>query len=315
VLLSDGEHLHFRAHHGPIAINIEKWPINRNWAAGRAVLDQTPVHLPDIFANPDDEFADSRELSLHVDKTNIRSVLSVPLLRENESIGAITLRRTEQRAFDDKQISLLQTFADQAVIAIGNVRLFDEVQARTRDLQESLQQQTATADVLKVIGRSAFDLNQVFETVVESSVRLCAADRAVIFRFDGEVLRVATLFNAPERLREWLAQNPIRPGRHSVAARAALERRTVQVEDVRADPGHTYGAKEIEPFRTVLGVPMLKGGPPLPPLFIRGVRLNSPHSTTSTPRFHASSGSIPCLAELRTLIQSPSRTPVETSSP
>src|SRR5262249_40204127 len=137
VLLKAGDELRFCAHHGPIPINIEHWPINRSWAAGRAVLDQVPVHLPDIFADDGGEFIDSRELSLKYDRTNIRSVLSVPLLRENESIGAITLRRTEQRSFDSKQIALLQTFADQAVIALGNVRLFEEVQARTRDLQES----------------------------------------------------------------------------------------------------------------------------------------------------------------------------------
>jgi two-component system, NtrC family, sensor kinase len=188
-----------------------------------------------------------------------RSMLFAPLMNKGVSIGLIAVTRLQTGAFSDHHVQLLQTFADQAVIAIENVRLFDEVQAKTHDLTESLQQQTATADVLKVIGRSAFDLDQVFETVVESSVRLCAADRAIVFRFDGEMLRVAKLFNAPGPLKDWLEQNPIRPGRYSVAARAALERRTVHVEDVRADSEHTYGAKLVEPFRTVLGVPMLKG--------------------------------------------------------
>ena len=188
-----------------------------------------------------------------------RSMLFTPLMNDGVSIGFIAVTRVQPGSFADHHVQLLRTFADQAVIAIENARLFDEVQAKTRDLTESLQQQTATANVLEVISRSAFDLNPVFETVAENSVKLCGSDRALIFRFDGELLQIAAGFNAPHRVREWLERNPIRPGRHSVAARAALERRTIQVEDVLADPEHTYGAKDIEPFRTVLGVPMVKG--------------------------------------------------------
>ena len=113
--------------------------------------------------------------------------------------------------------------------------------------------------MLEVISRSAFDLEAVFETVVESSARLCGADRAFIFRFDGELLRVAATFNSAPEFKEWVAQNPIRPGRHSGAARAALERRTVHIPDVRADPEYSYGAKDVEAIRTILGVPILKG--------------------------------------------------------
>jgi signal transduction histidine kinase len=113
--------------------------------------------------------------------------------------------------------------------------------------------------VLDVISRSAFDLQAVFETVAESSVRLCGADRAIIFRFDGELLRMAVAFNTPEKFKEFIAQNPIRPGRHSSAARAALERRTIHISDVLADPEYTYGAKDVEKIRTVVAVPILKG--------------------------------------------------------
>ena len=113
--------------------------------------------------------------------------------------------------------------------------------------------------MLEVISRSAFDLQAVFETVAESSARLCGADRAFIFRFDGELLRVAATFNAAPGFRDWVEQNPIRPGRHSGTARAALERRTIYILDVLADPEYSYGAKDVEAIRTILGVPILKG--------------------------------------------------------
>ena len=186
-----------------------------------------------------------------VDLGGARSALVVALRKDGALLGALTVYRKEVRPFTDKQIALVQNFAAQAVIAIENTRLLNE-------LRQSLEQQTATSKVLEVISRSAFDLKAVFDTVAESSVRLCRSERANVFRFDGEALRVVGAFNAPQRLMEWLEQNPIRPGRHSVAARAALEHKTIQVADVLADPEHTYGAKHVEPFRTVLGVPILK---------------------------------------------------------
>ena len=128
------------------------------------------------------------------------------MTREGVAIGTIGLRRTEAQLFTERQVALLKTFADQAVIAIENTRLLNE-------LRESLQQQTATADVLKVISRSAFDLGPVFETVVENAVRLCGADRGFLFRFDGELLRMAAFYNASPELTEWVRQNPITPGR------------------------------------------------------------------------------------------------------
>jgi two-component system, NtrC family, sensor kinase len=142
-VLRDGDDLRFSAHHGPIPIPLEKWPINRNWTAGRAFIDQTPVHVADLQADTD--FPEGRELA---SRMGHRTILSVPLLRENESIGAIVLRRNEVHPFTDKQIALLQTFADQAVIAIGNVRLFEEVQARTSELVKSLEDLRAAQDRL-----------------------------------------------------------------------------------------------------------------------------------------------------------------------
>jgi two-component system NtrC family sensor kinase len=145
VLLKVGDDLHFSAHHGSIPIGLERWPINRNWTAGRAFLDQKPVHIHDLRADENSDFSDGRELSLRMGH---RSILSVPLLRENDSIGAIVLRRKEVHPFSDKQIALLQTFADQAVIAISNVRLFEQVQERTRELSQSLDELRTAQDRL-----------------------------------------------------------------------------------------------------------------------------------------------------------------------
>jgi two-component system NtrC family sensor kinase len=149
--------------------------------------------------------------------------------RKNELIGEFALARKEVHPFTDKQIELVENFAAQAVIAIENARLLNE-------LKQSLEQQTATANVLDVISRSAFDLHAVFKTVAESSVRLCAADRAFIFRFDGELLRMVVAFNFSPEFEKWILQHPVRPGRHSASARAALERSTIHIPDVQADP-------------------------------------------------------------------------------
>lgn len=160
-------------------------------------------------------------------------------------------------------MDLVATFADQAVIAIENTRLFEAEQQRTRELAESLEQQTATSKVLEVISRSAFDLKAVFEAVVESSAKLCGAERGLIYRFDGEVLRIASSYDASARLLEWIDAHPFRPrtdnARPRASARAALERRTVHIPDVHADPDYTSGL-ETAPSgaHTVLAVPILK---------------------------------------------------------
>src|SRR5262245_36462761 len=188
-----------------------------------------------------------------VESAGYRTVLTVPMLKEDELVGAISIYRQEVRPFSEKQIALVSSFAAQAVIAIENTRLLNE-------LRESLQQQMATGNVLEVISRSAFDLQPVLDTVIESSVRLCEADKAFFFRYDGELLRVAAALNASAELVEFLRQNPIRPEwRHSVTARAARDRCTFQTPDMQADPELSYGSRDVDPVRTVLGVPVLKG--------------------------------------------------------
>ena len=259
ILLRNGDTLNLAAHYGPIPVDFRNWAITRGWVSGRAFLDREPVHIPDLAAA--EEFPDGRNMALRL---GFRTTLSVPLLREDESIGVITIRRSEVKPFTEKQIDLVRTFADQAVIAIENVRLFDEVQARTRDLTESLQQQTATADVLKVISRSTFDLQTVLQTLVKSAARLCDADKGTITRQkDGAFYRTETYGFSPEFM-NYAKDIPIKAERGSAAGRALLEGRVVHIPDVKADPEYTMvQAQTLGDYRTILAVPMLREGVPI----------------------------------------------------
>jgi signal transduction histidine kinase len=257
VLLRKGDELHTLAHHGPIPAH-PGGPIARDWVIGRAFLDRTPVQVADLTTAGAD-FPRGQAMAV---RDGFRTSLAIPLQRQKgEPVGAICVRRTEVRPFTEKQIGLLQTFADQAVIAIENARLFEAERARSGELRVALEQQTATAELLKVIGRSTFDLQPVFHTLAENAVRLCAAEQASIWRFDGHVLQVVATHKISEERRAFILQNPISPGRTSAIGRAGLERRTIHIHDAQADPELTYGTHGLanDPTRTVLVVPMLKG--------------------------------------------------------
>jgi GAF domain-containing protein len=205
-----------------------------------------------------------------------RTVLAVPMLKENELIGVIGIYRQEVRPFTDKQIELVTNFAAQAVIAIENTRLLNELHQRTDDLSESLQQQSATADVLKVISRSAFDLQAVLETLVEKAVRLCGADRGIIFRQDGELYRPAASFGNPPEWIEIMERNPIRKDRTSATGRAVLERRVVHIHDTLADAEYHWAEEhrgEEEMHRTIVAIPMLREGAVIGVIVIRRTRV------------------------------------------
>jgi GAF domain-containing protein len=226
---------------------------DRGSGIGRVSLERKPVQIPNVLVDPEWTGLARERVG------KVRTVLGVPLLRKGEVIGVISMSHTEVNPFTDKQIELVTTFADQAVIAINNVGLFEEVQARTRELQESLKQQTATADVLKVISRSTFDLQKVLDTLVESATRLCETPAGTIFLRDGELYRVAARYGFSREFQEWVEKHPIAPIRGSIVGRAALDGRVVHVPDVLADPEHTlHEYQKRGGYRTVIGVPLLR---------------------------------------------------------
>jgi GAF domain-containing protein len=263
IYLRHAEFLRASAHYGPVPLDRsdadgskQGLPLGRGWVSGRAVVDRAPVHINDLQASAA-EFPDGSKVA--------RTILAVPLLRQNEAIGVLTIRRLEVKPFTDKQIELVTTFADQAVIAIENARLFDEVQARTRELSESLEQQTATSEVLSVISSSVADAQPVFEIIAKSVARLCGSRFCHVYRFDGELIHFAATYGYEGEAVEALQRGyPIPPGRTSAASRAILNRAIEQIPDVQADPEYQHGDyARIVNFRSILAVPMLKGGQPV----------------------------------------------------
>ena len=224
---------------------------DRGSVFGRAILERRTIHVPDVVADPQ---YDRPRLQ---DFVNVRSALGVPLMRGENVIGVFTLQRREPQPFSQKQIELVTTFADQAVIAIENVRLVSE-------LRESLQQQTATADVLKVISRSTFDLQTVLQTLVESAARLCDADKTNITREKNGAFYRAEAHGFSPEFQEYVKDIPIEAERGSAFGRALLDGGVVHIPDVKADPEYTLTeAQRLGDYRTVLTVPMLREGVPI----------------------------------------------------
>ena len=253
----DGQYLRVVATHNAspeLRAFVEQNPIapGRDSATARAALEQRTVHVLD--AQTDSEYT---YRSRQVDP--FRTILTVPMLKADELLGVILIYRHEVRPFTDSQIALLETFANQAVIAIENVRLFDAEQQRTRELSESLQQQTATADVLKIISQSTVELETVLDTLVETVMHLCRADQATMFRRRDDKYHLVAARGFSAEGEDFVLTHPLTDDRGTLSGRVAAERRPVHIPDVLQDPEYTYReGQKIVGFRTMLGIPLLR---------------------------------------------------------
>jgi len=264
----EGDRLAFVAHHGPIAQRHGDFslPLVRGTVGGRSVLESRTVQVADL-QNEDREFPDAVE---NARRFGFRTILSVPLLREGIAIGGIQLRRTEVQLFSERQIELLKTFADQAVIAVENVRLFTELQAKNRALTqahaqvtETLERQTATSEILRVISSAHTDAQPVFDTIVQSAARLCNAANAAVFRVEGGMLyHPANYGGSPEALAAARARYPRPVGTDTGPGLAILARSPIQFPDVEDPslPAPVREAGHVLGFRSCVAVPMLSAG-------------------------------------------------------
>jgi two-component system, NtrC family, sensor kinase len=257
VLLLEGDRVRYAAHYGPINITLQHTTLSRGSVIETAILDRQPVHVHDLLATEPPAFPLTAKAAR---EGGFRTVLSVPLLRENEAIGALSIRRREVQPFTAQQIALLQTFADQAVIAIENVRLFNET-------KEALEQQTATSDILRVISTSPTDLQPVFQAIIESAVRLCVAQLGAMYHLDGQMIRFGAHHGFSPSALELIVNifpAPARPD--TLVGRTVLEKCVVHVPDYGLDrniPEQSRRLAEAIGNRSILLVPMILSGNPI----------------------------------------------------
>ena len=263
----DGKLLHFVAHHSltpeVLEMNRRAYPAppSRRSAAARAILERSFVQIPDINADPD------YVLGAQAMVGHYRSVVAVPIVRDGLPVGSIAVARAQAGLLPDRQIELLKTFADQAVIAIENVRLFEAEQQRTRDLSEALEQQTATSDVLRVISSSPTNVQPVFDSIAESAVRLCGGQFSFVVRFDGAVMDFASCYGlSAEGLDAFRRLLPLPASEDTAAGRAIVRHAVVEVPDVEADPAYGARARGLAKaviYRSIAAVPLLHEGNPI----------------------------------------------------
>jgi two-component system, NtrC family, sensor kinase len=255
IFLRQGDHLRVRAHHGPLQLDFDDWPLGRGWITGRAFVDRTLVHVHDplTFAA---EFPDGSEMAIRL---GYRTILAVPLLRKNEAVGVLTIRRSEVRPFTDKQIELVSTFADQAVIAIENARLLNE-------LRGSLDRQTAMSEVLSIISSSPGELKPVFEAMLANAMGICEAQCGFIYQMEAGVMRAMAEIGVPPALAEYRRNRSHTGGATTPVDVMRATKKPAHVHDARESDAYRMGnpnavaGVDLGGARTVLYVPMLKEG-------------------------------------------------------
>ncbi|HXA98810.1 MAG TPA: GAF domain-containing protein, partial [Candidatus Dormibacteraeota bacterium] len=262
----DGQHLRVVATHNISAelkafVDRNPFAPGRGSGVARAALERRTIHIHDVQSDPEYTYEGQ-----HV--APYRTVLVIPVLRAQELLGVIIIHRHEVRPFTDGQVALMETFADQAAIAIENARLLSELQARNADLTEALEQQTATSEILRVISRSPTDAQPVFDTIVASAARLCEAEFSAVARFEGGLLHLVAVNNmSPEETEAYHSLFPRPPLRDFVIGRAFVDGRPVHVDDVLTDPDYDPQTLEVlqraAPYRSYLGIPIIRNGVPI----------------------------------------------------
>jgi len=270
--LREGDHLHNVAFHGSLPAEFtEQWkagsvlPLDQDLPVARAIRSGRPVHVNDL--REDACYRDGHPLSVRAaDIAGIRTLMAVPMLKEGEYVGAIAIYRREIRPFSDKQMALVTNFAAQSVIAIENTRLLKELRQRTEDLVESLEQQTATTEVLKSISSFPGDLEPVFDAMLANATRICGATFGNLFLYERDAFRAVAMHNAPVAYANARTGKPIRPGPDTALGRVLLTKKAAQIEDLRTQPGYArrdpffVAGVELGGVRTMLAVPLLKDG-------------------------------------------------------